>query len=111
MLDDLKQRVTSMLSRVELAPDRPMAEVVPPPQTYRLTESRPEAQSGLLTASFDGGATLVDDRAETGVVATLPARTPAVDPKNEATWAATPRNAQCPCGSGKKYKHCHGRLA
>jgi preprotein translocase subunit SecA len=21
------------------------------------------------------------------------------------------RNAQCPCGSGKKYKHCHGKLA
>jgi preprotein translocase subunit SecA len=22
----------------------------------------------------------------------------------------TPRNAMCPCGSGKKYKHCHGRV-
>jgi preprotein translocase subunit SecA len=29
---------------------------------------------------------------------------PGVDPK-------TPRNAACPCGSGKKYKLCHGRLA
>jgi preprotein translocase subunit SecA len=27
-----------------------------------------------------------------------------IDPK-------TPRNAPCPCGSGKKYKHCHGRLS
>src|ERR1700726_216209 len=34
-----------------------------------------------------------------------------VDLKDETTWAATPRNAPCPCGSGKKYKHCHGRLA
>ncbi|MGB1069786.1 MAG: SEC-C metal-binding domain-containing protein, partial [Henriciella sp.] len=25
-------------------------------------------------------------------------------------WSRTPRNAPCPCGSGKKYKHCHGRL-
>jgi preprotein translocase subunit SecA len=25
-------------------------------------------------------------------------------------WAKTPRNAPCPCGSGKKYKHCHGRI-
>jgi preprotein translocase subunit SecA len=24
-------------------------------------------------------------------------------------WSATPRNAPCPCGSGKKYKMCHGR--
>jgi preprotein translocase subunit SecA len=25
-------------------------------------------------------------------------------------WAGTPRNAACPCGSGKKFKHCHGRI-
>ena len=25
-------------------------------------------------------------------------------------WSKTPRNAQCPCGSGKKYKMCHGRV-
>ncbi|MDG1825467.1 MAG: preprotein translocase subunit SecA [Henriciella sp.] len=29
----------------------------------------------------------------------------------EDTWANTPRNAPCPCGSGKKYKHCHGSLS
>jgi preprotein translocase subunit SecA len=27
-----------------------------------------------------------------------------------AEWAATPRNAACPCGSGQKFKYCHGRL-
>ena len=26
-------------------------------------------------------------------------------------WSKTPRNAQCPCGSGKKYKQCHGKVA
>ncbi len=31
-----------------------------------------------------------------------------VDPADEATWANSGRNAPCPCGSGKKYKHCHG---
>jgi preprotein translocase subunit SecA len=30
------------------------------------------------------------------------------DAKNPDTWHNTPRNAVCPCGSGKKYKHCHG---
>ena len=25
-------------------------------------------------------------------------------------WHKTPRNAPCPCGSGKRYKQCHGRL-
>jgi preprotein translocase subunit SecA len=27
-----------------------------------------------------------------------------------APWAGTPRNAPCPCGSGRKFKHCHGRV-
>ena len=32
-----------------------------------------------------------------------------VDPADPSTWGRTPRNAPCPCGSGRKYKHCHGR--
>jgi preprotein translocase subunit SecA len=32
-----------------------------------------------------------------------------VDPNNPATWGKVQRNAACPCGSGKKFKHCHGR--
>ncbi|MDZ4321274.1 MAG: SEC-C metal-binding domain-containing protein, partial [Phenylobacterium sp.] len=27
-----------------------------------------------------------------------------------AGWEQTGRNAPCPCGSGKKFKHCHGAL-
>ncbi len=33
-----------------------------------------------------------------------------IDPADESTWARSGRNDPCPCGSGKKYKHCHGRL-
>jgi len=36
---------------------------------------------------------------------------PAVDPNNPGTWDRVQRNAPCPCGSGRKYKHCHGALA
>jgi preprotein translocase subunit SecA len=35
----------------------------------------------------------------------------AVNPADPATWGKVSRNALCPCGSGKKYKHCHGALA
>ncbi|RIA47226.1 preprotein translocase subunit SecA [Dichotomicrobium thermohalophilum] len=35
----------------------------------------------------------------------------ALDPNDPATWGKVSRNAQCPCGSGKKYKHCHGKLS
>ena len=34
----------------------------------------------------------------------------AVDPHNPATWGKVARNDLCPCGSGKKYKHCHGQV-
>ena len=32
-----------------------------------------------------------------------------IEPDDPATWGKIPRNAPCPCNSGKKYKHCHGR--
>lgn len=32
-----------------------------------------------------------------------------INPDDPATWGKIPRNAPCPCNSGKKYKHCHGR--
>jgi preprotein translocase subunit SecA len=34
----------------------------------------------------------------------------AFDQNNPDTWGRTPRNAACPCGSGKKYKQCHGAI-
>jgi len=36
---------------------------------------------------------------------------PYVDAETIASWGNVSRNAPCPCGSGKKYKHCHGRFA
>ncbi len=93
LLDELKERVTMMLSRVELSPP----EAAPPP-----TLSVPMAP--VLSAAEAG----VDNygMAETAVLT----RTPGVDPNDPSTWAATPRNAPCPCGSGRKFKHCHGKL-
>jgi preprotein translocase subunit SecA len=34
----------------------------------------------------------------------------AKDPNDPASWGKVARNAPCPCGSGKKFKHCHGRV-
>jgi preprotein translocase subunit SecA len=33
-----------------------------------------------------------------------------IDPNDPSTWSKVQRNAPCPCGSGRKYKHCHGAL-
>jgi preprotein translocase subunit SecA len=31
------------------------------------------------------------------------------NPNDPASWGKVGRNEPCPCGSGKKYKHCHGK--
>jgi preprotein translocase subunit SecA len=36
---------------------------------------------------------------------------PSLDPSNPESWGKVARNAPCPCGSGKKFKHCHGAIA
>ena len=38
------------------------------------------------------------------------AAAPAMDPNDPGSWGKVGRNQPCPCGSGKKYKACHGRL-
>jgi preprotein translocase subunit SecA len=103
MLVELKERVTGLLARVELAPERPMA----PPPMMQFMESHAEPISVL---SGGAGELALAEPAPPRVVSMTPNRTPAVDPHDESTWAGTPRNALCPCGSGRKYKHCHGRL-
>ena len=35
---------------------------------------------------------------------------PPRDPADPTTWGKVARNEPCPCGSGKKFKHCHGVL-
>ncbi len=99
MLDVLKERVTAMLARVELGVPQP-----PPPPQAQMVESHP-APEGLDAAdqeyrTEDGSVTHVTTR---------PLRSDAVDPADPETWKNCPRNAPCPCGSGKKFKHCHGR--
>ncbi len=98
MLDDLKQRVTSTLSNLQLQAEPPQ----PPPLPAMMWENHPEAM--LEAPAFTTGGEPVE-------VMTLPARDDVVASDDPATWRATPRNAPCPCGSGKKFKHCHGRAA
>jgi preprotein translocase subunit SecA len=101
MLAELKERVTSMLARVELAHERPLA----PPPMMQMVASHAEPASALVSD------VALAEPPPPRIVTAQPQRTQAIDPHDQSTWAATPRNAQCPCGSGKKYKHCHGKLA
>jgi len=109
MLDELKERVTMLLARVELAP-----EAAPPvftPQQQPLEEVHPEpVMAGAEWEAFEP----TPPPPVQNLQASTPSQTvrhAAPDPTDPSTWASTPRNAPCPCGSGKKFKHCHGRVA
>ena len=100
MLGNLRQAVTAQLMRVELVRE---AADAPPPQAPVAHGHHADPLTGEDDFG-DGGATLVLD--DTRVV---PAEER--DPKNPDTWGKIGRNELCPCGSGKKYKHCHGAFA
>ena len=102
MLDELKERVTMMCARVELNPQQ---EAPPPPPPSLMRELHPDPAMALA-----GGEQAFDPGNVTTLTATS-MRSEAVDPNDPSTWANSSRNAACPCGSGKKYKHCHGKLA
>jgi preprotein translocase subunit SecA len=102
MLTRLREQVTGVLAHVELRIDQPPpAPQEPPPGLFRAEHINPlTGENEMETAT----ATLPRMRRGTAAAAA------AVDPADPSTWARTSRNAPCPCGSGKKYKHCHGRL-
>ncbi|WP_421991910.1 preprotein translocase subunit SecA [Roseococcus sp.] len=101
MLVDLRERTTALLLRIELQPNAPL----PEPEPIRVTDMRHDP---LPTESY---APIDAPNADYGVALAGETRLLAeeVDPNDPTTWSATPRNGACPCGSGKKYKHCHGR--
>ncbi|MCW5700160.1 MAG: SEC-C domain-containing protein, partial [Rhodospirillales bacterium] len=111
MLDRLRERVTLVLSHVELQLPGEEELAVARAQEQRLQqremhESRqdpalePEPEPAGESAAGGELAAPVRSRQATG--------TP--DPNDPTTWGRVSRNAACPCGSGKKYKHCHGQL-
>ena len=96
------ESVIAQMSRVEVRFQQPEPE--PPSMQYQhidpatgeneyaLASLPASAEAGLLAAT--SGVALADR-----------------DPKNPATWGRVGRNEPCPCGSGKKFKHCHGQVA
>ena len=100
MLGNLRQAVTAQLMRVELV--RQAAEAPPPeaPETYG------HHIDGTTGEDDFGEGTLTLTRVE---ARTVPAEER--NPKDPKSWGKVGRNEACPCGSGKKYKHCHGAFA
>ncbi len=92
LLNNLRQAVTSQMMRVELVQQPP--EEPEPLEMHELHPSlSPMADSEVLVG-------------EPSQIVASENR----DPNNPATWGKIGRNEACPCGSGKKFKHCHGAL-
>jgi preprotein translocase subunit SecA len=113
MLTNLREAVTGTLMHIQAMPeeDDALREVeLPPMQAHHVDPFTGEDElamaDAVLAAEGRPGAPMPGERR-----APLQTRkgAGAVDPKNPSTWGKVARNQPCPCGSGKKYKHCHGK--
>ncbi len=84
MLDSLRTDVTQKLGQI-----RPMTEAEQREMVAQMQASQPQAAAPAVE----------NDAAANGFKEDDP-----------ATWGNPSRNDECPCGSGKKFKHCHGRV-
>lgn len=89
----LREAVTAQLMRVEIVPPEQEAPVLPAMEAHKFDPNTGEDEMALASVTLGAQATNAALR----------------DPKNPASWGKVGRNEDCPCGSGKKYKHCHGR--
>jgi preprotein translocase subunit SecA len=105
MSTHLREAVTSQLMRVEIRAAPPPEEPASLPymEAHKIDPSSGEDELALARA---GAETL----ARHGITAAATAA-PARNPNDPSSWGKVGRNEACPCGSGKKYKHCHGRFA
>jgi len=99
MMTKLREMTTSQIMRVEIQ-QRPPSEMLPD------EDDLPEMEFHHIDA------TTGEDDAALAALLAPPARSSALkDPRDPRTWGKVGRNEPCPCGSGKKYKHCHGAFA
>ncbi|MPY73722.1 MAG: preprotein translocase subunit SecA [Alphaproteobacteria bacterium] len=107
MLVRVRETVTSTLAQVEF-----QVESVPDDLLFqRQTEMHETREDPALAAA---GRDMAAFEADGEVLTKAPVRSrapmAAVDPQDPSSWGKVPRNAPCPCGSGRKYKHCHGQI-
>ncbi|MBZ0123816.1 MAG: preprotein translocase subunit SecA [Roseovarius sp.] len=93
MLDSLRHDVTQRLAQI-----RPMTEEEQQAMLQEIERQR-AAMAAAAEAEKDGQIVQETSAAE------------GFDENDPSTWGNPGRNQPCPCGSGKKFKHCHGRFA
>jgi preprotein translocase subunit SecA len=99
MLGSLREEITRRLSRIIPATPEQQAEALR------------QMQLQLAAERADGRLDQPIDLPRIGAGDAPGAARPGFDPADQKTWGNPGRNDPCPCGSGKKFKHCHGALA
>ncbi|QGZ96419.1 preprotein translocase subunit SecA [Terricaulis silvestris] len=93
MLLDLRTTVTRMMLRLQIGQADEVAKTpLAPPKTYEIHQN-PDTGENEMSRARDDVHPLAPD---------------GFDRHNPNTWGKVSRNAPCPCGSGKKFKYCHG---
>ena len=108
MIGNMREQVTQFLMHVELAPEAV--------QAIEETRRRRDVQTTARHDEFGNayGESEESRQESNQALDRSPFRytkTDEIDPKDPSTWGKVSRNAPCPCGSGKKYKHCHGAIS
>jgi preprotein translocase subunit SecA len=112
MLAKLREATTGQLMHVELAPpeEQPLLQPVelPPMEGHHFDpvtglDEMAMADAAIAAERYGGSS---DKRAP---VLTRTKEAAGFNRNDPSTWGKVSRNNSCPCGSGKKYKHCHGR--
>jgi len=122
LLSDLRETVTTQLSRVDVqfrrpepAPELAMSEIHLDPVSGQ--NEVPDSLAGILGAGPQGAAFAEASAAALGglvggaspsFAGPAAAADPQLAPIDPELLKGVSRNAPCPCGSGKKFKHCHG---
>jgi preprotein translocase subunit SecA len=107
LLTNLREQVVTLLATLQIRME-------PPPMPEMPSNMHEVHEDPALAASMSDDPAYDPADPDGGGVATLhrprPVAKGPVDPNDPATWGKVSRNALCPCGSGKKFKHCHGRV-
>jgi preprotein translocase subunit SecA len=91
LIGRLREQVTGNLMRIEVRFEQP--DEAPPQQDALPSPFGDYGSGGMQFAALEADTAVLDR-----------------NPADPSTWGKVGRNESCPCGSGKKYKHCHGQF-
>ncbi|MDF2689981.1 MAG: preprotein translocase subunit SecA, partial [Microvirga sp.] len=105
LIGHLREQVTGQLMRIQVVFQQPEPQELPPMFAQHLDPATGENEFDMAQGGAFGAGPALGFAA-----AAVTEPTPSRDPNDPSSWGRVSRNEPCPCGSGKKFKHCHGQF-